>query len=180
MGCFATSCFLNTGLTVATGADHFVFTQLLQGIGQILAFMPLNQASVGAVSTEDAADAAGLFNMARNLGGSLGLALLGVFIDRRVAAHAGYLGQSLTQNSDLVQSRVAEQAAGFAATNGGDIATGQLQALGTLAATIRQQALIITYAEAFWTLGVALILLMPLILLLRPPPRGFGQSEVAH
>ena len=41
-----------------TGGEHFVATQLLQGFGQILCFMPLNQASVGSVSREDAADAA--------------------------------------------------------------------------------------------------------------------------
>jgi DHA2 family multidrug resistance protein len=180
LGCFATSCFLNTGVTADTGGEHFVFTQLLQGVGQILAFMPLNQASVGAVSTEDAADAAGLFNMARNLGGSMGLALLGVFIDRRTEAHADYLGQSITNNSDLAQARLAGQAAGFAATNGGDLTTGQMQAISALAATVRQQAVIITYAEAFWVLGVALVVLMPLILLLRAPPRSPSGMEAVH
>jgi DHA2 family multidrug resistance protein len=180
VSCFATSCFLNTGVTADTGGEHFVFTQLLQGVGQILAFMPLNQASVGSVSREDAADAAGLFNMARNLGGSLGLALLGVFIDRRTEAHYDYLGQSVTRSSELVQARLADQATGFAVTNGGDLASGQLQALSALAATVRQQAMIITYAEAFWILGVALVLLAPLIFLLRAPPKGSTQAEAAH
>jgi len=180
VSCFATSCFLNTGVTADTGGEHFVFTQLLQGFGQILCFMPLNQASVGSVSREDAADAAGLFNMARNLGGSLGLALIGVFIDRRTEAHYDYLAQSVTQNSDLVQSRLADQAAGFAATNGGDQASGQLQALGSLAATVQQQAIIITYAEAFWILGVALVLLAPLIFLLRAPPKTSAAGEIVH
>jgi MFS transporter, DHA2 family, multidrug resistance protein len=180
VSCFATSCFLNTGVTADTGGEHFVFTQLLQGVGQILAFMPLNQASVGSVPREDAADAAGLFNMARNLGGSLGLALLGVFIDRRTEAHFDYLGQSVTQNSELVQARLADQAAGFAATNGGDTASGQMQALSALAATVRQQAVIITYAEAFWILGAALVLLAPLIFLLRAPPKISTPAEIAH
>ncbi len=180
LACFAASCFVDIGLTAQTSGDQFVFSQLLRGVGQILAFMPLNQASVGAVGPEDAADAAGLYNMARNLGGSLGLALLGVFIDRRVEAHADYIGQAVTQNSDLAQSRIAAQAAGFAATNGGDQPLAQTQALTALAGTVHQQALIITYSECFWVLGVALILLMPLVFLLRQPPRGANPSEMGH
>jgi DHA2 family multidrug resistance protein len=142
--------------------------------------MPLNQASVGAVGPEDAADAAGLYNMARNLGGSLGLAALGVFIDLRVEAHADYIGQSVTQNSELAQSRLAAQAAGFAATNGGDLQTGQTQAMASLAGTIHQQALIMTYSECFWVLGVALILMTPLVFLLRQPPRIGNSPEMGH
>jgi len=178
--CFATSCFADIGLTAQTSGDQFVVSQLLRGVGQILAFMPLNQASVGAVGPEDAADAAGLYNMARNLGGSLGLALLGVFIDRRVEAHADYIGQRVTENSPLAQSRLAAQAAGFSQTNGGDPSLAQSQAMASLAGTIHQQALIITYSECFWVLGIALILLMPLVLLLRAPPRGANSAEMGH
>ena len=72
--------------------------------------MPLNQASVGAVSREEAADAAGLYNMARNLGGSIGLAGLGLFIDRRVESHYDAIASTVTANSDLVQTQVAARA----------------------------------------------------------------------
>jgi DHA2 family multidrug resistance protein len=118
--------------------------------------------------------------MARNLGGSLGLALLGVFIDRRVEAHTDYLSQAVTQNSDLAQARLAGQAAGFAATNGGDMAAGQLQALASLTGAIRRQAMVLTYSECFWLLGIGLILLTPLVLLLRPPPKGSTAAEMMH
>jgi DHA2 family multidrug resistance protein len=178
--CFSLSCFIDTDLSANTGGSQFVMSQALRGFGQILAFMPLNQASVGAVPREDAADAAGLYNMARNLGGSLGLALLGVFIDRRVQDHVDFIGASVTSNSVLAQSRMADQAAAFAAANGGDIQTGQQQAMAALAATVRQQALIITYSECFWVLGVALIMMMPLVLVLRPPPRSAIATEAAH
>jgi len=178
--CFALSCFIDTGLSADTSGNSFVSSQLLRGVGQILSFMPLNQASVGAVPPEDAADAAGLYNMARNLGGSLGLALLGVFIDRRVEAHADYIGQSVTQNSQLAQATLSAQAAGFAPTDGGDGATGQMQALTSLAGTIHQQALIMTYSECFWLLGMALIIMTPLVLLLRSPSNPSSASEMAH
>jgi DHA2 family multidrug resistance protein len=177
--CFATSCFLDTDLTAQSSGSNFVISQLLRGFGQILSFMPLNQASVGSVSREDAGDAAGLYNMARNLGGSLGLSLLGIFIDRRVEGHSDAIRETVTANSPMVQEHIASQAAGFAAS-GGDMAYGRMQALRALSGTIHQQAMVITYSECFWVLGVALLAMMPLVLLLRPPPRGAPPPTDAH
>jgi DHA2 family multidrug resistance protein len=170
----ATSSFLDTHLTPFSDGGDFVWSQLLRGAGQMFAMMPLNQASVGAVAKQDTGDAAGLYNMARNLGGSLGLALLGVFIDRRTELHSDVIRESVSANSVLAQERIATNAAGFAA-QGGDLAHGQMQALGQLAAQINIQALVITYGECFWALGVALVCSIPLILLLRPP-RARGMS----
>jgi DHA2 family multidrug resistance protein len=177
--CFATSCFLDTDLTGQSSGANFVVSQLLRGFGQILSFMPLNQASVGAVSREDAGDAAGLYNMARNLGGSLGLSILGIFIDRRVEAHSDAIRETVTSNSPMVQDHIAAQAASLAGP-GGDLAYGRMQALRALSTTIHQQAMVITYSECFWVLGVALLAMMPLILLLRPPPRGAPPPTDAH
>ena len=141
--------------------------------------MPLNQASVGAVSREDAPDASGLYNMARNLGGSLGLALLGVFIDRRVESHTDAISSTVTANSTLAQERLAQQAAGLA-TSGGDLDHGRMQALAALAGQIRKQALVITFSECFFVLGVALLFMLPLVFLLRAPPRLGAPVEAAH
>src|SRR6202012_742240 len=112
------SCFLDIHLTSQSGGGDFVVSQLLRGVGQMLAFMPLNQLSVGSVSREDTADAAGFFNMARNLGGSIGLALQGVFIDRRIKMHADSIRESVTANSVLLQEHLAAQAAGLAPRQG--------------------------------------------------------------
>lgn len=174
--CFATSCFLDIHLTAESSGRDFVASQLLRGVGQMFAMMPLNQASVGAVSREDAGDAAGLFNMARNLGGSMGLALLGVFIDRRVADHVQTIASSVTANSQLAQARLAAQAA---LSGGGDPVLGRMRALAELSGTIQQQAIVITYSECFWGLGVLLLLMLPLVLLLRPPARGAPVAD-AH
>jgi DHA2 family multidrug resistance protein len=140
----------------------------------MLAFMPLNQISVGSVSRADTADAAGLFNMARNLGGSIGLALQGVFIDRRTEVHADAIRESVTANSTLLQERIAQQSA-FFSERGGDLAHANQQAIGQLALQIHQQAMVMTYSDCFWILGAGLFVLLPLVLLLRPvttPPEG--------
>ncbi|HVW73664.1 MAG TPA: MDR family MFS transporter [Rhizomicrobium sp.] len=174
----AISSFMDTHLTPTSDGGDFVWSQLLRGAGQMLAMMPLNQASVGAVAREDTGDAAGLYNMARNLGGSLGLALLGVFIDRRVELHGDVIREAVSANSPLAQERIASNAASFAAS-GGDLAYGQMQALKQLAVQIDLQALVITYGECFWALGIALVASIPLVFLLRPP-RGRAPSTAAH
>jgi DHA2 family multidrug resistance protein len=114
--------------------------------------------------------------MARNLGGSIGLALMGVFIDRRIEHHADAIRETVNANSQLLQERLAAQAATFA-ERGGDVAYGQLQAINQLALQIHQQAMVMTYSDCFWILGVGLLLLMPLVLLLRAvPPMAAGRT----
>ncbi|MGH8209379.1 MAG: EmrB/QacA family drug resistance transporter, partial [Steroidobacteraceae bacterium] len=168
--CFAGSCMLDITLTAQSVGHDFYSSQLLRGVGQMLAILPLNQASMAAVSREDAGDAAGLYNMARNLGGSVGLALLGIYIDRRNAFHDAAIRDSVTANSAIGQDHIAATAAGFVAQHG-DKAFAHLQALGQLAGEMQQQAAVITYSETFYVLGVALLLCIPIALFLRKPAR---------
>jgi DHA2 family multidrug resistance protein len=115
--------------------------------------------------------------MARNLGGSVGLALLGVYIDRRNAFHDAFIRESVTANSIIGQDHLANSAAGFVAMNG-DKAHSMQQALGQLAGTIQQQAAVMTYSETFFVLAIAMILCVPLALFLRKtaPPAGRGAA----
>ncbi len=107
------SAFVDMHLSPDSDGGDFVWSQILRGFGQMLAMMPLNQASVGAVDRKDTGDAAGLYNMARNLGGSIGLALLGVFIDRQTEFHGDVIRESVTQNSLLTQARIAGECRGI-------------------------------------------------------------------
>jgi DHA2 family multidrug resistance protein len=179
LACFAMSCLLDTTLTAQSVGSDFTGSQLLRGVGQILAMMPLNQASMAAVSREESGDAAGLYNMARNLGGSVGLAVIGTFIDRRETLHDGMIRESVTANSVLAQDRIAAMAASHLAQVG-DAALARLQAFGQLARQIQQQAAVMTYSETFYALAVALLLCVPLALLLKTPRPGAPASDAAH
>jgi DHA2 family multidrug resistance protein len=169
--CFAASCMLDISLTAQSVGHDFTWSQLLRGVGQVLAMMPLNQASMAAVPREEAGDAAGLYNMARNLGGSVGLALLGTFIDRRNTFHEDVIRESVTANSLIGQEHLTASAASFFA-QGGDMAYAKLQAIGQLSATMQLQALVMTYSETFYVLGVALLLCIPLAFFLKKPAVG--------
>jgi DHA2 family multidrug resistance protein len=177
LGAFVWSCLLDIHLTAQSVGGDFFWSQFIRGSGQMLVFMPLNQASMAAVSREESGDAAGIYNMARNLGGSIGLAIIGTVIDRRETFHTAMIRESLSANSTLGQDRLAASAAGWLARTG-DLAYAQMRALGQLAAQIRQQAMVMTYSEVFYLLAVALVLCVPLALLLKTPryhaPPGAG------
>lgn len=141
--------------------------------------MPLNQASMAAVATHEAGDAAGLYNMARNLGGSIGLALLGTLIDRRNAYHDAVIRESVTANSSIGQEHMSSSIASFVA-QGGDYAHASLQTVAQLSGEIARQAAVMTFSETFYALGLALLCCVPLALLLKAPRPGAAPVEAGH
>lgn len=176
---FAWSCMLDISLTAQSVGHDFTWSQLIRGVGQILAMMPLNQAAMAAVSREESGDAAGLYNMARNLGGSVGLAIIGTLIDRRETFHTAMLRETITNNSLIGQDHIAATAAGFAAQTG-DLAYSKMQALAQLAGQMQVQSMVITYSETFWLLGIALLACIPLAFLLKQPQRGASAPSAGH
>jgi DHA2 family multidrug resistance protein len=116
--------------------------------------------------------------MARNLGGSIGLAIIGTVIDRRNRFHVATIRETLSANSVLGQERLAANAAGWFERTG-DVAYSQMRALRQLAGQIQQQALVMTYSEVFYVLGIALLCCVPLALLLRTS-RHHAPAGEAH
>ncbi|PZP63258.1 MAG: EmrB/QacA family drug resistance transporter [Pseudoxanthomonas spadix] len=166
--CFAAACFINIDLTSYSVGKTFVAGQLLQGCGLALAMMALNQAAISSVPKDLAGDASGLFNAARNLGGSIGLALISTFQERRMTYHTQMLGSSVTANSPAGQDYV-HQLTGALHAGGGDA---PMQAIGALARMVQLQALVMTYNDLFWIFGVIVVCSIPLAFLLKPLPKG--------
>ena len=155
----AVSAWHETDLTAQAAGGQFVVSQLMRGVGTIFAMVFLNQAAIQSVTREHASDAAGLFNAARNLGGSFALAGIAVIQDRRLWLHARRLEETLDANSVAVGDYLAAQAHGLG---------GMPQALRSLAGTIQRQALTMTYIDLFWILAVFIGCVIPLVLFLRP------------
>ncbi len=146
----AYSSLLGTTLTSQSGGEAFVVQQLLRGIGTILAFVYLNQAAISAVPKELAGDSAGLYNAARNLGGTLALAGFATAYDQRLWFH----------------SRRLEEAASQAPVE-----------LDVLLDVIEMQALVMTYNDLYVLLLVTVCCTAPLIFLLRRLPNEVVASS---
>ncbi|MBD8092010.1 DHA2 family efflux MFS transporter permease subunit [Pseudomonas fluorescens] len=160
------SCYVDTTLTTDSVGHDFIWSQLLRGFGQILVMMPLSQLSMRSVQTHEAGDAAGLYNMSRNLGGTIGLALLGVLMDRRSHFHDDMLREGIQANSQLAQDHMASSTASYLAQTG-DASTSQLQAFAQLANDIARQASVMAYNDSFYLLGLAMLACLPLIFILK-------------
>jgi DHA2 family multidrug resistance protein len=158
LGLFALSSFLDVGLTPDTGGHEFLVSQLLRGFGQFFALFFLNQAATSAVAHEFAEDASGLFNAARNLGGSIGLSAIGALQEQRTTFHTARLTESVTANGLMAQSAVAQRG------------------VGELFQQIEGQAVVMAFADLYWVLGVAIVLMIPLVFLLKPLPKGASLS----
>ncbi|MCC2976077.1 multidrug efflux MFS transporter [Sphingomonas sp. PL-96] len=159
----ATSCWIDTALTAESTGGAFVDSQLLRGVGTILGFLFLNQAAVSSVSPKYAGDAAGIFNAARNIGGSLALAAIATLQDQRNWLHTRRIEETFNANSVDVQSYLA----GLGQALGGpDVA------IRLAAQTIQRDAMVMTYNDLFWLLAMGILVVMPLVLFLRPLPKG--------
>ncbi len=158
-----TSALLDANLTAQSSGPDFTVSQLMRGVGQILAMLFLSQACVRSVPPEDAGDASGLFNAMRNLGGSFALAGISILQDQRMYFHSRRIEETLNANSPTVQSYV---------TGLGQAAGDQRAGLRLLSQQIAQQALTMTYNDIFWIMGVGALAVLPLVLFLRPLPTG--------
>ncbi|MEG8117549.1 MFS transporter, partial [Xanthomonas hortorum] len=167
--CFGAACFVNLSLTADTVGMHFVAGQLLQGCGLALAMMSLNQAAISSVPPELAGDASGLFNAGRNLGGSVGLALISTFQERRMTFHTETIGSAITANASRAQDFLSGLTAQMQGSAGAEAA---IRSIAQLARLVQQQALVMTYSDLFWIFGVIVVCTIPLAFLLKPLPKG--------
>ena len=156
------STYLETSLTSASRGSDFVDSQLMRGVGTILVMMFLNQAAIRSVPVSLASDAAGLYNGARNLGGSFALAGIAVVQDQRVWVHSRRMEESLRANGLDVQNYVDMQAQALGSREA---------ALRMIEQTIQTQALTMTFIDLFWMLIIGILITAPLVFFLRPLPQ---------
>ena len=170
-------CLLNIDITAASRSDELFWPQVIRGIGLSFVFIPLTQVTMATIGPESAADASGLFNMIRNLGGSVGLALTAVIIDRRSVFHSQMISEQVTGNSRMLWPFLQGTGAMLGAP-GSDSAHGQIQSMSMLHSRIAEQGLVMAYADALWLFGIALFLCMGTVFLLRKP--GSNVVTAAH
>lgn len=163
----ATGNLLASALTAQSTGGHFVLSQLFFGFGTTMTAIPLMQSVIASVTTDDAAEANSLSSVARNLGGSIGLAGVASFQQQRLDLHAAQLHSSLGANDPGLQAQL-EQATG--AFGGGP--EGLEAAYRMFDGQVMLQASVMTFSDIFLALACVALLIAPFVLLLRPPPKG--------
>jgi DHA2 family multidrug resistance protein len=132
-----------------TAIDQLRWTQLVRAIGQPFIISPLSQMATIGISPAQAGAASALFNMMRNLGGSVGIAMLATVAEHREHWHFSAIAERVTVNSTLLAERLAMM---------GSLVGGHDQAVAMLANQVRRQATVMGYADCFLMIGVGLVL----------------------
>jgi MFS transporter, DHA2 family, multidrug resistance protein len=154
---FAISCFMNAGMTVDTGMDQLRLSQIVRALGQPLVMVPLSSVATAGIEKEQAGSASSLFNMMRNLGGSIGIAALATILLQREKLHSNRIGESISMFSTATQERL-DQMTQFFLSQGFSPEIAQNQAIASIDNVVRREAYIMAYNDCFYFIGCALLL----------------------
>ena len=165
---FAVSCFMNSYLTHDWAIQQLRWSQLVRAAGQPFIITPLSSLAAGSQPEREQAGASAIFNIMRNLGGSVGIAMLSTFITFREHYHFAIIGDRLTQNSLAVADRLGVVTRAIGAKNPAGAQMVHMQALAEMAGTVRREAFVMAYSDCFFIIGVSLALCIFALFLTKP------------
>ncbi|MBE9034765.1 DHA2 family efflux MFS transporter permease subunit [aff. Roholtiella sp. LEGE 12411] len=154
---FAISAFMNAGMTYQTGLDQLRWSQLVRAMGQPLIMVPLTSIATTGLSPKEAGSASGLFNMMRNMGGSIGIASLATLLTNREQFHSNRLGEAVSLFNPETQQRI-DQMTQYFVSRGADFSTAQNQAIASISNLVRREAFVMAFNDCFYFIGIALLL----------------------
>ena len=156
LGLFGLSCLMNANMDATTGYDQLLVSQIVRAVGQPFIMLTLSNFAMQGIALPDMPSASSLFNMTRNLGGSIGIALLATTLTNREHFHSARLGESISLYNAPTQLRIDQLTQSFI-SNGIDPVTAGNQALFAIDRVVRRESYIMAYNDGFWIMGVVLI-----------------------
>jgi MFS transporter, DHA2 family, multidrug resistance protein len=165
-------------LNLHAGYWDIFWPQFLQGIGLSMLFVPLTTISMDPVPKERMGNATSLFNLMRNLGGSVGIAVTGSLLARKQQVYINVLGGHVDAYSPEAQRALENARQGFIAS-GSDPVTAAQRAYAATFGLVQQHAAMLSFVDVFRLLGFIFLCLLPLVLLMKRPRTTAG-AAAAH
>jgi DHA2 family multidrug resistance protein len=165
-------------LNLDAGYWDIFWPQFLQGAGLALLFVPLTTVSMATIARERMGYATSMFNLMRNVGGSVGIAITGTMVQRQRQAIGVTLGAHVSAYDPVTQSMFEQIKNGMIAA-GSDAVTATQRAYVVLHGMLAQQASMVSFVMLFRWLGAIFLLMLPLVLLMKRP-RASGEAVAAH
>jgi len=162
---FSASCFMLTDITKDWDYWELFLPQIVRGGSLMLCMVPINNIALGTLPAETVKSASGLFNLTRNLGGAMGLAIIHTTLNARWDFHLQRLHESVAWTRDAAILRLSLLTQSLTPRLG---PLAEPAALKTLASSVRQQALVMSFADVFLLLSLTFgILVFPLLVVRR-------------
>jgi len=153
-------------LNLNAGYWDVFWPQVLQGIALSFLFIPLMTLSMADIPKEKMGNATSIFNLMRNIGGSIGIAVMTTFLARRSQMHQNRLVERVSAGN-LTTERMLAGLQGWFHIRGFDDYWASRKALAALYEMVQRHAAMLSFVEAFWVMGVMFLAMLPLLLLLR-------------
>ena len=170
---FGASCFLNTHMAPNFGGPQFQLANVIRALGQPFTIVPLSAIATAGLMKGQQGDGSALFNIARNLGGSVGTALLSTMITQREQFHDFRIGERVTTYSLQVQNFLNAQAAHFI-RQGADPVLAMRRAYKSLQSAVQLSSFVMAFSECFFVMAFVILSGSAAIWLCRKAKLGGG------
>jgi DHA2 family multidrug resistance protein len=165
-------------LSADFAGPQFIYSSVVRAIAQTLVMMPLAAISVAGIEREHAGSAAALFNMLRNLGGAIGIAVLQTFLTKREQFHSDVLTSQVSLLGEATRARLQHLTEIFLARVTSDPAVAQHDAAIALGGVLRREALILGFSDTVIFQSVLLgLALVTIFFLKRSRPGAAGEAH---
>jgi DHA2 family multidrug resistance protein len=172
MALFVLSMWYLGHMTAQSGEPDTRLALIIRGFGLGCLFTPINLAAFSSLKGIEISQGASLINLARQLGGSFGIAYLGTHLTNQTALHSNVLAAHVYPGNPAFETRMMALQQALMA-RGYDAVSAHQAALSIIARTVDVQASVMSYNDSFLFIGLAVLLISPCIFLLRSnPPRG--------
>jgi MFS transporter, DHA2 family, multidrug resistance protein len=173
-GLFALAMWQLSRLTIDAGAGDMFWPLVWRGVGLGLIFVPLTNATMAELSVRQLAQGTGLFNLTRQLGGSLGIAIMATLLSRYTNVEKAMLAEHVSSYSPETVARVELLTRGMAARGMNALAAKQ-QALAIIDRQVQAQASVLAFSKIYLLSGIILLCSLPLLLFWKT---GRGRMDV--
>jgi DHA2 family multidrug resistance protein len=153
-------------LTPDTGEDAFFWVLVFRGAAMGLLFIPVTTLSLSTLKGREIGDGAAFTGMMRQLGGSFGIALITTLMAKNVMLHRSNLVSHLDTNNPIVQNQLEGMARSFV-VKGLPTNIAHTDALQAMDFMVMKQAMLLTYMDVFWFIGMMFFLCVPFVLMVK-------------
>ena len=174
----AFSSFMLSGLNLQVSQIDVIWPSIINGIAISFIFVPLTTTTMSQLSQQQIGNASGLYNLVRNLGGSVGIAYVTTMLARGAQVHQALMVGHLTPTDPAFASRLAATQHIFAQTH--DPGTARTMAYASIYNTLDQQAHLWAFVDVFMLFGFLALGGIPMILLFKKVKQPAKPSAAVH
>lgn len=175
----ALSLFVNRYLSLFSETSSIMISLYLRGLGLGLIFTPLSAMALSEIPRERMAQASGLFNVLRQIGGSFGVALMGTLLTNRTIFHTTFYGEAINKYSPVAKNIVHGLSNFSQQTIGGTNALSALRANALIVYNLNLQAFVSAVDDDFFIAALITIICIVPILFLRYKKKKSSAPKIA-